>query len=184
VKAADTHRAIEAVWRIECARIIADLTRIVRDLGIAEELAQDSLVAALEQWPASGVPDNPGAWLVATAKHRAREGPRSGISGHDRTSVRHSGGAFDWNCQQHIIPRFNEEEIRDVLVPVEKQMQELEGKTRTLKRRSLGSARRIQNAEQSSMALVRLNNAVDQVMGSTIPQLRTPTGEKQWLRSR
>ena len=67
----DTHRAIDAVWRIESARIIAGLTRIVRDVGLAEELAQDALVAALEQWPESGIPDNPGAWLMATAKHRA-----------------------------------------------------------------------------------------------------------------
>src|SRR5712672_1943168 len=67
----DTHRAIDAVWRIESARIIAGLTRIVRDIGIAEELAQDALVAALEQWPDSGIPDNPGAWLMSTAKHRA-----------------------------------------------------------------------------------------------------------------
>jgi RNA polymerase sigma factor (sigma-70 family) len=67
----DTHRAIDAVWRIESARIIASLTRIVRDVGIAEELAQDALVAALEQWPRSGIPDNPGAWLMSTAKHRA-----------------------------------------------------------------------------------------------------------------
>ncbi len=69
--ATDTHRAIDAVWRIESARIIAGLTRIVRDVGLAEELAQDALVAALQQWPESGVPDNPGAWLMATAKHRA-----------------------------------------------------------------------------------------------------------------
>jgi len=67
----DTHRAIDAVWRIESARIIAGLTRIVRDVGVAEELAQDALVVALEQWPQSGIPDNPGAWLMATAKHRA-----------------------------------------------------------------------------------------------------------------
>ena len=67
----ETHRAIEAVWRIEAARLIAGLTRIVRDVGRAEELAQDALVAALEQWPESGIPDNPGAWLMATAKHRA-----------------------------------------------------------------------------------------------------------------
>jgi RNA polymerase sigma factor (sigma-70 family) len=71
VTATDTHRAIDAVWRIESARIIAGLARIVRDVGLAEELAQDALVAALEQWPVSGVPDNPGAWLMATAKHRA-----------------------------------------------------------------------------------------------------------------
>src|SRR5216684_902515 len=66
-----THRAIDAVWRIESARIIAGLTRIVRDVGLAEELAPDALVAALEQWHASGIPDNPDAWLMATAKHRA-----------------------------------------------------------------------------------------------------------------
>jgi RNA polymerase sigma factor (sigma-70 family) len=71
VTAEDTHRAIQAVWRIESARIIAGLVRIVRDVGIAEDLAQDALVAALEQWPKSGVPQNPGAWLMAAAKHRA-----------------------------------------------------------------------------------------------------------------
>jgi RNA polymerase sigma-70 factor (ECF subfamily) len=71
VTASDTHRAIHAVWRIESARLIASLARIVRDVGLAEELAQDALVAALERWPESGVPDNPGAWLMATSKHRA-----------------------------------------------------------------------------------------------------------------
>jgi RNA polymerase sigma factor (sigma-70 family) len=71
VAATDTHRAIDAVWRIESPRLIAGLARIVRDVGVAEELAQDALVAALEQWPESGVPSNPGAWLMATAKHRA-----------------------------------------------------------------------------------------------------------------
>jgi RNA polymerase sigma-70 factor (ECF subfamily) len=71
VTATDIHRTIEAVWRIESARLIAGLARLVRDVGLAEELAQDALVAALEQWPAEGVPDNPGAWLMATAKHRA-----------------------------------------------------------------------------------------------------------------
>jgi RNA polymerase sigma-70 factor (ECF subfamily) len=71
VTAADSHRAIDAVWRIEAPKLIAGLTRIVRDVGLAEDLAQDALVAALEQWPESGVPDNPGAWLMATAKHRA-----------------------------------------------------------------------------------------------------------------
>jgi RNA polymerase sigma-70 factor, ECF subfamily len=71
VTATDTHRAIEAVWRIESARLIAGLTRLVGDVGSAEDLAQDALVAALERWPESGVPDKPGAWLMATAKHRA-----------------------------------------------------------------------------------------------------------------
>ena len=69
--ATDTHRAIDAVWRIESAKVIAGLTRIVGDVGVAEDLAQDALVAALERWPESGVPGNPGAWLMATAKHRA-----------------------------------------------------------------------------------------------------------------
>lgn len=67
----ETHRAIEAVWRIESARLIAGLVRMVGDVGIAEDLAQDALIAALERWPETGVPDNPGAWLTATAKHRA-----------------------------------------------------------------------------------------------------------------
>ncbi len=66
-----THRAIDAVWRIESAKLIAGLTRIVRDVGLAEDLAQDALLIALERWPETGVPDNPGAWLMATAKHRA-----------------------------------------------------------------------------------------------------------------
>jgi len=66
-----THRAINAVWRIESAKIIAGLARIVQDVGLAEDLAQDALVAALEQWPEQGVPDNPAAWLTAVAKHRA-----------------------------------------------------------------------------------------------------------------
>ena len=69
--ASDTHRAIDAVWRIESARLIAGLARLVRDVGLAEELAHDALVVALERWPESGIPDNPGAWLMATAKHRA-----------------------------------------------------------------------------------------------------------------
>jgi RNA polymerase sigma factor (sigma-70 family) len=71
VRAADAHRTIDAVWRIESPRLIAGLVRMVRDVGAAEDLAQDALVAALEQWPESGIPDNPGAWLMATAKHRA-----------------------------------------------------------------------------------------------------------------
>jgi len=71
VPSSDIHRVIDAVWRIESARLIAGLTHIVRDVGLAEELAQDALVAALERWPESGIPDNPGAWLMATAKHRA-----------------------------------------------------------------------------------------------------------------
>jgi RNA polymerase sigma-70 factor (ECF subfamily) len=78
VAAHEAHRAIDAVWRIESARLIAGLARIVRDVGLAEELAQDALVAALEQWPAAGIPANPGAWLMATAKHRAIDALRRG----------------------------------------------------------------------------------------------------------
>ncbi|MBI4419286.1 MAG: RNA polymerase sigma factor [Gemmatimonadetes bacterium] len=74
----DTHSAIDAVWRIESARLIAGLARIVGDIGLAEDLAQDALVAALEKWPESGVPDKPGAWLMATAKHRAIDQIRRG----------------------------------------------------------------------------------------------------------
>ncbi len=76
--ASATHRAIDAVWRIESARLIAGLARIVRDVGLAEELAQDVLVTALERWPESGVPDNPGAWLMAAAKNRAVDHLRRG----------------------------------------------------------------------------------------------------------
>lgn len=65
------HRTLDAVWRMESAKVIAGLTRVLRDVGVAEELAQDALVAALEQWPRDGVPDNPAAWLTAAAKHRA-----------------------------------------------------------------------------------------------------------------
>ena len=76
--ATETHRAIEAVWKIESARVIAGLTRIVRDVGVAEDLAQEALVAALEKWPESGIPENPGAWLMGTAKHRAIDFLRRG----------------------------------------------------------------------------------------------------------
>ncbi|MGH2857569.1 MAG: RNA polymerase sigma factor, partial [Solirubrobacteraceae bacterium] len=78
--ASDTHRAIDAVWRIESARLIAGLTRIVRDISIAEDLAQDALVAALEQWPRSGIPENPGAWLMAVAKRRGIDALRRRVA--------------------------------------------------------------------------------------------------------
>ena len=78
--ASATQRTIDAVWRIESARLIAGLARIVRDVGLAEDLAQDALVAALETWPESGVPDNPGAWLMTTAKHRAIDQLRRGAT--------------------------------------------------------------------------------------------------------
>jgi len=78
VPSPDIHRTIDAVWRIESAKVIATLARMVRDVGLAEDLAQDALVSALQQWPESGVPRNPGAWLVAAAKHRAIDHFRRG----------------------------------------------------------------------------------------------------------
>ena len=75
-----TNKAIEAVWRIESARLVASLTRVVRDVGLAEDLAQDALVAAMEQWPRDGIPDNPGAWLMATAKHRGIDAIRRNVA--------------------------------------------------------------------------------------------------------
>ena len=95
--AADVHRAIDAVWRIEAARLIAGLARIVRDVGLAEDLAQDALVAALEQWPESGVPDNPGAWLMGTAKHQA----------------------VDWLRRRKVLERKYEELGREIQVSAE-----------------------------------------------------------------
>ena len=97
----DVHRTIDAVWRIESAKLIAGLTRFVRDVGLAEDLAQDALVAALEQWPASGVPNNPGAWLMQTAKRRAIDTMRRGsmqdrkhqIIGHELESRQESAVA-------------------------------------------------------------------------------------------
>jgi RNA polymerase sigma factor (sigma-70 family) len=96
VTATDTHKAIDAVWRIESARLIAGLTRIVRDVGLAEDLAQDALVAALEQWPESGVPNNPGAWLMATAKHRAIDHLRRGT----RLDRKHEQIALELEAEQ------------------------------------------------------------------------------------
>src|SRR5256885_4480442 len=90
----DTHDAIDAVWRIESARLIAGLTRITGDVGLAEDLAQDALVVALERWPRSGIPDNPGAWLMATAKHRAIDQLRRGKMldrKHERSEERRVG---------------------------------------------------------------------------------------------
>ena len=99
----DAHRAIEAVWRIESARLIAGLTRIVRDIGVAEDLAQDALVAALEQWPESGVPDHPGAWLMATAKHRAIDALRRG----KMLERKHEELGAELEARQGTVPDFD-----------------------------------------------------------------------------
>jgi RNA polymerase sigma factor (sigma-70 family) len=100
---AATHHAIEAVWRIESAKVIACIARMVRDVGVAEELAQDALVAALEHWPDAGVPDNPGAWLMATAKNRALDRLRQDVL-HARK--REELGR-DLDAQEaHLVPDF------------------------------------------------------------------------------
>src|SRR5437867_13282479 len=100
IETAATHRVIDAVWRIESAKIIAGLTRIVRDVGLAEELAQDALVAALERWPESGVPDNPGAWLMATAKHRAMDHFRRST----RLTRKHEEVGRELEAQEMAVP--------------------------------------------------------------------------------
>src|SRR3979490_3269401 len=101
----DAHRTIDAVWRIESAKLIAGLARIVRDIGVAEDLAQDALVAALEQWPQSGGPDNPGAWLMGAAKHRA----------------------IDWLRRNKLLERKHQEVGRELEVRQETNMPDLEG---------------------------------------------------------
>ncbi|RFU49799.1 RNA polymerase sigma factor [Paraburkholderia sp. DHOC27] len=100
---AATHRAIEAVWRIESAKVVACVARMVRDVGVAEDLAQDALVAALEHWPATGVPDNPGAWLMTTAKHRALDRLRQeGLHARKREEL-----GRDLDAQEaHLVPDF------------------------------------------------------------------------------
>lgn len=101
--ATDTHRAIDAVWRLESAKLIAGLTRMVGDIGQAEDLAQDALVAALERWPASGIPDNPGAWLMATAKHRAIDGFRR----NKLLARKHEELAHDVDTMQPATPDYD-----------------------------------------------------------------------------
>ena len=103
VTTTDIHRTIDAVWRIESPKLIAGLMRIVRDLGLAEDLAQDALVAALEQWPESGVPDNPGAWLMAAAKHRAIDSFRR----NQLLSRKHEELGRDVEARQMAMPDFD-----------------------------------------------------------------------------
>jgi RNA polymerase sigma factor (sigma-70 family) len=100
-----THRAIEAVWRIEAGKIVAGVARLVRDVGLAEELAQDALIAALEHWPRDGIPDNPGAWLMTTAKRRALDHLRQQAL-HAR---KHEEIGLDLEAQQaHVVPDFSD----------------------------------------------------------------------------
>ena len=101
--AIDIHGTIDAVWRIESPRLIAGLMRIVRDVGVAEDLAQDALVAALEQWPKSGVPDNPGAWLMAAAKNRAMDHFRR----NSRLERKHEELGREMAAKEMAVPDFN-----------------------------------------------------------------------------
>ena len=115
--AADVNRTIDAVWRIESARLIAGVARLVRDVGVAEDLAQEALVAALEQWPESGVPDNPGAWLMATARHRAIDRLRR-AEVHERKTrelgreVEIRGDADDPDLEAEIDDPFDDDLLR------------------------------------------------------------------------
>src|ERR1041384_3369820 len=107
---ADTHGAIDAVWRIESAKLIAGLTRMVRDVGLAEDLAQDALLAALEQWPDAGVPDTPGAWLMSIAKRKAIDGMRRGamvdrkheVVGRDLAEKQDATPDYDTTLDDHV----------------------------------------------------------------------------------
>jgi RNA polymerase sigma factor (sigma-70 family) len=99
----DTHRAIEAVWRIESPRLIAGLTRIVLDISLAEDLAQDALVSALEQWPTAGIPDKPGAWLMAAAKHRAIDLFRR----NQRLQRKHEELGYELAAKEAAVPNLN-----------------------------------------------------------------------------
>jgi RNA polymerase sigma factor (sigma-70 family) len=105
----EVHRTIEAVWRMESAKLIAGLARIVRDVGLAEELAQDALVIALERWPESGIPDKPGAWLMATAKHRAIDELRRW----QRLQRKHQEIGRDLEAQQEMAMRDFEASLDD-----------------------------------------------------------------------
>jgi RNA polymerase sigma factor (sigma-70 family) len=103
VTADDTHRAIDAVWRIESPKLIAGLTRMVRDVGLAEDLAQDALVAALEQWPGEGIPRNPGAWLMAAAKNRAIDQFRR----RKMLTEKHAAIGHELEGEQQRVPDFS-----------------------------------------------------------------------------
>ena len=110
--APDVSRTIEAVWRIESTRIVATIARMVRDVGVAEELAQGALVAALEQWPTTGIPDKPGAWLTATAKHRALDHLRRGTM----RARKHEEVARDLDEEERSVPDVEgaiDDDVRD-----------------------------------------------------------------------
>ena len=108
----EVHQQIEAVWRIEAARLIASLARLVRDVGLAEEFAQDALVSALEHWPRAGVPDNPGAWLMSTARNRALDHLRR----RRMLTAKHEALGQELEAQQLSTPEAEVDEIGDDLL--------------------------------------------------------------------
>jgi RNA polymerase sigma-70 factor (ECF subfamily) len=112
VTVSETHRAIDAVYRIESAKLIAGLARMVRDVGLAEELAQDALVTALERWPESGIPDNPGAWLMAIAKNRAIDRLRRA----KLVERKHEELGHELETQQAIVPELDLDDVGDDLL--------------------------------------------------------------------
>ncbi len=113
--ATDAHRAIDAVWRIESAKLIAGLARMVRDVGLAEDLAQEALLAALENWPEEGIPEKPGAWLMATAKRRAIDHFRRG----QMLNRKHEELGREFEIREQTVPDFDaalDDEIGDDLL--------------------------------------------------------------------
>jgi predicted RNA polymerase sigma factor len=113
--AADTQRTIDAVWRMESPRLIAALARTTRDVGLAEDLAQDALVAALEQWPADGIPDKPGAWLLTAARHRAIDHFRR----RKRLDEKHQTIGRELQARERALPDFDaslEDDVGDDLL--------------------------------------------------------------------
>ena len=113
---ADVKRTIDAVWRIESARLIAGIARIVRDVGVAEDLAHDALVAALERWPQTGVPDNPAAWLTATAKHRAIDRLRRTTRLDDKRATLEADAAMTYEASAEEIEASLDDDIGDAML--------------------------------------------------------------------
>src|SRR5262245_17790213 len=109
-----TREAIEAVWRIESARLIGGLVRMVRDVGLAEDLAQEALVTALERWPDDGIPDNPGAWLMAVAKNRAIDHLRGQLRRHQMLERKHGAIEYEVGDGTASVPDIEEAIDEDV----------------------------------------------------------------------
>src|SRR3954469_18913136 len=116
MSAPDIHKTIEAVWKMEAAKIIAALARRVRDVGVAEELAQEALVAALEQWPREGVPENAGAWLMVTAKRRGVDWVRrEKMAGRKQEELARERAAGEADAEEQMVAGIDDEFGDDVL---------------------------------------------------------------------